>query len=485
MSASIIHTMDDDGFPNFDNAYTGASPATPNPASWNPALRPDSEAVQPVDEPAGGDDDDFFDRYQEPTPRKKRLDLPIEDDGSEQAAAESTTDIESPTNHHNLSAAEANTPVSHDEDAAVFGPDETVEEQARDLEEHMPEVAIESIPASAEPVDKAGQTEEAVQEECHRPEEHYDYQGEVTEMENAIDESAEAPLMEDEEPTPVLGVVSRAPTFEPQQNGFEDDLQAGQDTSEATKSPPAMIERSFTTNFTEPPQRDAQQSTLEQEQTVDEDWPAAGDDKTFGEILESQQMPQRESPRDEELHTDPPTQSSEPEVQEQPTNADLEDWPTSAEDKSFDTLLGEQSQPVPEDAFPSADTDKSVDGDQAVNEQWPEVEGDDAFGELLGSQPKKSNEAEGLAIANARTAAGLETNTQPAEEDLSAAFAAALDDDEILDDNELDPALLFGDDDDQLLDDDDDFLGGSHDEPQTQAQQSSYARSSYTPKTVH
>lgn len=316
--------MDDDAFPNFGNAYIGASPSITPAPSWNPALRPDTEPEQneqlaQAEEPeypankqlAAGDDDDFFDRYQEPTPRKKRPEtssaveeatyqpgspvqtrrISVDREHATISAAvsqdngvqpETGADVETPISHHDQLVQDESVSTSQDEDAAVFGPDETVEEQALELEEHMPDVDDEAQPEAIE------QTEQLVaQEEPHRPEENYDYQGEVTEMEKAIDESAEAPLMDDEEPTPVPGVVSRAPTFENQPNGFEDDLdrQYEQTSSHSTRpASPPTIERSFTTNFTEATQNDLQESADEHSQAIDQDWPAAGDDKTFGRV---------------------------------------------------------------------------------------------------------------------------------------------------------------------------------------------------------
>ena len=164
--------MDDDAFPNFGNAYIGASPSiTPSPA-WNPALRPDTEPEQQQDQteqheqPAikqlpAGDDDDFFDRYQEPTPRKQRPDTSstvqeatyqpespvktrrIRVDKEQPAAAapdglgiqpETTHDAEAPISQHDLPTQDESVSAPQDEDAAVFGPDETAEEQALGLE---------------------------------------------------------------------------------------------------------------------------------------------------------------------------------------------------------------------------------------------------------------------------------------------------------------------------------------------------------------
>jgi hypothetical protein len=541
--------MDDDGFSNFGNAYTGASASNTNSASWNPALRPDTEPAQPATtHSTGGDDDDFFDRYQEPTPRKKQMEssrgenveeeeeeeehtlktpaqdqhISLEEEAHVTTTAdpeelgmqpESTVDVEAPVSLHDA-------PSQYDEDAAVFDPDETVEEQAMGLEEHMPELGDEALPAVTEPaledVDQVDQVDQAsVHEETHRPEEHYDYQGEVTEMEKAIDESAEAPLMADEQPAPQSGTVSRAHTFEPQPTGFEDNLDDQLEHTPLQASEPhphpAMIERSFTTNFTEPPQKDLEESTTEHMQVVDEDWPAAGDDKTFGELLDGQQMPEQETlpkhttveshvqdsvevPTSGGDHTFDDMTSDTAVVEEsndrlngaleseaQDENAKLDDWSTSVDDTAFDALLGEQSQQRVNEKLTSGKSDNPGIRSDAVDEHWPDAEADDTFGELLGNQANESHPAEGLDIGNVDIAQG--SDTHPVEDDLSAAFAAALDDDDILDDAELDPALLFGDDDDELLGDDD-FLGGLQEEPQMLSQPSSVAGTSYMPNTM-
>ena len=506
--------MDDDAFPNFGNAYIGASPSiTPSP-SWNPALRPDTEPEQQQDQteqheqPAikqlpAGDDDDFFDRYQEPTPRKQRPDTSstvqeatyqpespvktrrIRVDKEQPAAAapeglgiqpDTTHNAEAPISQHDLPTQDESASAPQDEDAAVFGPDETAEEQALGLEEHMPDVEDEAQPEAVE------QTEQLVaQEEAHRPEENYDYQGEETEMEKAIDESAEAPLMADEEPTPIPGVISREPTFESQTNGFEDDLGLQNDQASPQPTQPAsppMIERSFTTNFTEPPQEDPQEFTAETDehsQVVDQDWPAAGDDKTFGDLLDDEKVPEDQHLQEAALDEALPTETS----SETPSFSQTveTEWPAGSDDEVFGEILGDGS-PAEDLAQPLGEAPQK---EQVIDEQWPAEEDDNTFGELLGVQPSRSKSPEGLAIENATIPEAH--YVQPPEEDLADAFAAALDDDEILDDNELDPATLFGDDDDGLLEDDD-FLGEIENVSQAPLQQQSAAKSSYTPNGV-
>jgi len=417
--------MDDDAFPNFGNAYTGASPSVTPSASWNPALRPDTEPEQhnklaQIEEPevpannqlAAGDDDDFFDRYQEPTPRKQRPETSsaVEEAtyqpespmktrrtklDNEQATAaaseglgihpETTDDAEAPISQHDHTIQDETVSAPQDEDAAVFGPDETAEEQALGLEEHMPGVEDE---ANSEAVQQTEQA--AVQEEAHRPEENYDYQGEETEMEKAIDESAEAPLMADEEPTPVPGTISRAPTFENQTNGFEDDLGLQNDQASPHPTQPAsppMIERSFTTNFTEPPQEDPQESAAgnaEHSQVIDQDWPAVGDDKTFADLLDDEKVSDNQHPQGPTPNEAPSTEpSSDTPSFSQTVEAD---WPAGSDDEAFGEMLGNKS--------PEKENAPSFDGapqeEQTMDEQWPVEEDDNTFGELLGVQPSRS-----------------------------------------------------------------------------------------------
>ncbi|KAL1583061.1 hypothetical protein WHR41_08442 [Cladosporium halotolerans] len=535
--------MDDDGFPNFGNAFVGASPSTPvqNSASWNPALRPDTEHPEPETKPSpSGDDDDFFDRYPNPTPKKQRDDqsatqstsvaaggspmqkeevdeesawgmpeqsqsISVEDEVSvtkTPAAPEEmgmqpeiTADADAPISHHDHPVEEVTPTVPQDEDAAVFSSEVTAEEQAWDLEEHMPDVANEAPASVVQPAAKGvEQTDQAAaQEEAHRPEENYDYQGEVTEMEAAQDESAQAPLMDDEEPAPTPGNVSRAATFEAQQDGFAASLEGetGQIPLQTEQPQHPSIERSFTSNFTEPPHQDQEASTPVQRQVVDEDWPAAGDDKTFGELLDDQ--PQQAQGQGvvhdgkSKLESDP----TEPERSREIAS----DWPAGGDDDAFGEIIGSQSaqrnntehaneapQPHSEsenDGWGATGDDPAFNdilGAQAqksLDREQDEEEVDNTFGELLGHQTKEAS-PEGLAIENLPA-----TETQPA--DLNAAFAAALDDDDILDDDMLDPATIFGDDDDGLLEDDD-FLGLSQGEPQAQTQQQ--GKRDYTPSSA-
>ncbi|KAM0714077.1 hypothetical protein Q7P37_011041 [Cladosporium fusiforme] len=544
--------MDDDAFPNFGNAYTGASPSTPttsNSASWNPALRPNTESAQPESQQSTtGDDDDFFERYPDPTPKKQGVEQPVDEEAVEEAAwgpateteelseeaawsepvheqgisvedevlvtkapaapedaglePQTTADVEAPISHHDHPVEEVVDTVPEDEDAAVFAPNETVEEQALSLEEHLPDVANEAPPAVQVPEpDGVDQTDQAsAEEEAHRPEEHYDYQGEVTEMEEAIDESAQAPLMADEQPAPVPGVVSRAHTFEPFENeqvGIESGLE--DEAAHFSPQPPEPsqpgIERSFTTNFTEAPQKDfgellddqsqvaqPEEAAVVDEPEVDQDLPEETmlDESESSRAIQPQPAAQIDSLSEETLD-DRANQEQPRETIEEPSSSTHQiadntndGWSAAADDTAFGDIIGQQSQQEPvEQAWPQESThieDPISENTHAADDQWPTEDVDNTFGELLGHESQGA--AQGLGLENA--------NAPPAEEDLSAAFAAALDDDDILDDNEIDPAALFGDDDDGLLDDDD-FLGDSQYEPQTQVPQQSVAQASYTP----
>lgn len=509
--------MDDDGFPNFGNAYTGASPSTPQPsnsASWNPALRPNAEQSQQPEtsnKPAAttpDEDDDFFERYPDPTPKKQGAENPVDEESAEEAAwglegeadeeaartestqnqgisvddevlvteapaapedadlePHTTADVEAPINHHDHPVEEVVDTMPQNDDAAVFGSDETVEEQAWNLEEHLPEVANDAPPAVQEPepkgVEQADQA--SADEEAHRPEENYDYQGEVTEMEEARDESAEAPLMADEQPAPVPGEVSRANTFEPfknQQVGVETGLEGEAEHFASQPPEPSHmgIERSFTTNFTDPPNKDSETPNPVSRQTIDEDWPAAGDDKTFGELLDDE--PQTEQPEEaaaeqqgyfdhqvpaqSTVHEPESDQSVEPQhasVNDNTSTGILEDrmtqaepreavdeasssgqqnvgisddcWPATADDSSFGDIIGQQSQQEQTRPQESTNDDKpTTENTQTSDDHWPVEEADNTFGELLGHSAQDTTSAQGLGLENVAD--------QPAEEDLSA-----------------------------------------------------------------
>ncbi|KAK4550840.1 hypothetical protein LTR36_000420 [Oleoguttula mirabilis] len=510
--------MDDDDYPQFGNAFpsTVPTPSTESRAAWNPAFRPDTTldaqpepAQQQPEAHRGDEEDDFFERYPGATPKKQQqLPTPAanaEGEGLHTAsldpsspvdrrrsisvehvvevrksaaspedlrrAPESFADAEGPVKRHQhieeeeeeeedsaelLEGGNSDDAPEDDEEGAVFagGAEESVAEQERDLEEYMPDTATE---ASQEVGEDAEQQQHANTESrslTAHPESQYEHQGDVTEMEAAQDEEADAPLLEDEEAPPTPGDVDREPTLD-----LDGESSPRRPASKAQAAPPS-IDRSFTTNFMPVPAEETQeQEPLEEPREAavgSSEWPSAGDDKTFGELLDDGgHVPAQEHAR-ERPHAAQPA---------------AEDWPSNGDDETFGSLLN----------------DKIHDPELESAQQWPEAGDDDAFGDQLGS----SGEASPAERSTQRVTAtsGLMDVTSPGgtaerapepaqEEDLAAAWQAALDDDDMLDEsNDLDPSNLFGDDDEGLLGDDDDFLAEPVQQPPQRQQQPQQARS--------
>jgi COPII coat assembly protein SEC16 len=423
-----------DDFPNYGNA--SSSPATaPEPAaSWNPALRPDSIEQEQVKESVPESDEDFFERYPGATPRKQQpadsgLPAHVEelhgDDGDVEAAGDSD---------HEAEEEAADAQAENETVEAHLGPESTA--QAEDLTNH----------------NAHGEEEHLLEDDVHRPEEHYEHQGAVPDMEAAVVEGPDAPLLEDEEEPPTTAHIGQEPAVA----DLDGEVSPRQPPRKAHAAPP-QIDRSFTTNFTEMPTQDLQRQQEPQPDVQQEPesnvWPSSTDDKTFGELLDNQEQP----------HAQPAGQ----------------DWP-AGDDNTFGDLLGAPDHSQQE--HPQT---------RPTTQDWPD--GDDSFDGLLGAQqptsPQHAVEAEAIAqgLGDVGAPDGA-TQVAPAEEeDLAAKWQAALDDDALLDDDDelledepeeeskdLDPSKLFGDDDDDLLDDEP-FLSESapqpHPQPLQQTQQ--------------
>ncbi|KAI6815849.1 hypothetical protein KC340_g13661 [Hortaea werneckii] len=506
--------MDDDDYPQFDNAFP-SSTTTPKPSSsssppvpaspaatWNPAFRANAEHDDASTKPPAlasstaqdeNDDDDFFDRYPDATPKKPAAAPPasadpVDDERRHSISIEHIVDVRHSTatpndsaqgphheakvegpwtanreegqddeqdteDAHSDSRAGQEQPSQHpqggqDPETEVFrGPDESVKEQQADLESYSPQVPAEATQTledateptehpSAQPGPELEAPESTLLEDQH-PEDHYEHQGAVPEMEAAQDEEPDAPLLEDEEAPPTPGNISREPTFG-METGSSFDSPARNDDSHETAHAP--IQRSFTSNFTEVPEVDRKRENTQTASIPedpadheewppavhnDEEWPAAGDDKTFGELLDDgeargeQNVIPRERPKS--------------------NHSGAQNWPSAedgGEEDDFSQLLG-------------AGTDGAS----------PERElAQDAAAQGLEDVAAPDGAAESAAAKK--------------EEDLAAAWSAALDDDDLLDEG-TDPAKLFGDDDDLLDDSDDDFLGQGATQPQQPAAQTS------------
>ncbi|TKA22203.1 hypothetical protein B0A50_08315 [Salinomyces thailandicus] len=506
---------DEDEYPQFGNAFP-PTPATSQPpnttpaaASWNPALRrntdadaadapPSIQAGAPEGAAVEDEDDDFFDRYPGATPKKAQprgpdeftsllgdggakagLDdvfAPEADAGEDEAAPQDVEgqkavpedvedqaalrdveglvaapeDLAHETSLHDQEDQAALPQFSEqrgalqDEEGQVFdGPDETVQEQEHDLESYQPDVTSEATQpleeaiqqtdhVSAQPEPDSIAPESTMMQEPH-PEERYEHQGAVPEMEAAQDEEPDAPLLEDEEAPPTPGNLSRRPTMGGEETlGFDGEQSPRQPSGKAHAAAP-HIDRTFTSNFTdmsEAQQESAQTASIAEESNPD-DWPAAGDDRTFGDLLDDSNAPFHENTaRRERPHSD---------------------------------------QVAPADTWPSNDGN------------------DEAFGELLNNGDSTSPEREAQQDAAAHGLGdviapdGSSASVPATEDDLAAAWQAALDDDDLLDEG-TDPAKLFGED-DGLLEDEGSFLEEEASQQQPR-QQPQHTRQTSAPSTA-
>lgn len=319
-----------------DIVYESTSHPT-GEATWNPALRRNSEAdpisrsiTNPTATPfvaEQDDDDDFFARYPGATPKKslpQASGLVVEGDeqqaegeeldGEKDVARRKSISVEQvvdirqddatpeelmrvPSNHVAVEGPIRGDTMDREEDEeAVFSPEETVQKQKLNLDRLMDE----TTPTFDQEHDRSafGLSDEPMIEEALdlAPSGYYEHQSDPTALEAALEPSADVPLMEDEEPLPTPGYVSREPTFGgPATDGDEDTLgldgEASPRVQPQLKSAPAQpsLDRSFTTNFSNSPIDTAVRGEIQQstESRIPDDWPSVGDDKTFGELLEN------------------------------------------------------------------------------------------------------------------------------------------------------------------------------------------------------
>lgn len=424
--------MSSDGSPNSGNAWTSTAStstsalrtASQGESSWNPAHRPDSDRrhARTVSSTSGAD---FFDNYTESNAEsghaRTELDdleetsgslhtggsiaVQIADSASTEAAPPTSADAARITDGQaeetvetrqeeidSVPATAIEQILANDEEDVIFHSDETAQEQARHLEEELPintdNAAFISSPGEHTPV----QHDASFENELGRHED-YEHQGEVTEMEKAVDEAPSAPLLDDPEAPPVVEeVMPQAPISQEQDDSVLEDVSGADLAAQSISQSKAMlgqIDRSFTTNYTDiPTVEESEREEAQRQQTLDSsDWPAASDDKTFGELLDNNEgtaLSQRES--------DP--------------------WGNEQDDNAFGEILGDAQHTVEESLG---------------------FAGDDAEPFLDGSGDGQAHKT---------------------EDELAAMFAAAMGDDDLLEDsNDLDPSSFFGDDDPGFLDD--------------------------------
>ncbi|KAK0283487.1 vesicle coat component [Friedmanniomyces endolithicus] len=364
--------------------------------------------------------------------------------------ATSSAQAEGPIQQHLDEDAEEE---GEDDEAQVFGgPDESVAEQERELEHFMPEQNREE-PDVAMQRSEAKQLHQISTPSTHaapaplpHPEQLYEHQGEMTEMELALDEEPDARLLDDEE---------APPTIERDTSDMEARSPLQRVPAKAKAAPPRGIDRSFTTNFVEAPagsQLQEQREEVGKDEGAREEWPQSSgeDDATFGELLGDDEPTRglvEESASDDrtlgELLDDEPSGEVDRKI--------------TSDDKVFGELLGDEGSTatMPED-------ESTV--------PWSATGGDDAFSQLLdGAVTDAAAQGGDVGAPDGATESALAGGNGNG---LAAAWQAALDDDELLDEsNDLDPSSFFGDDDDGLLEDDEFLSEPTQPAPQTQPRQ--------------
>ncbi|CAK4032626.1 Hypothetical predicted protein [Lecanosticta acicola] len=435
--------MSDDGYPNFGNAWTStSSTSASNSASWNPAFRPNTDSLH-ARNTSTASNDDFFERYPGPTPEKSRARAqePVEEEAEYEelpTAARKRSSIAvlhtierrtdaatsgdlsrvpavksqaegSPSRRDSIDAADEllqqGDPEDDEEEGAIFHPNETAVEQEHSLESKL-QVPGEHIfigtpgTQTPMPLEKDYEAEFA---KHNRSESGYEHQGEALEMEEAIDEAPEAPLLDDPEEPPTVETLQREPIMRAVSGESVLDDERGTTDRPLSKGSDQIghVQRSFTTNFTEvPAQEKTQEEVPEPVVPMSDGWPSAGDDKTFGELLGDKQIVANTTANYiDELHVAP------------------------------------------------------------VDDAWGAGTSDDA--QLIGAGRTSSSRAEPTSIfaQKAEETPGVEAFViapdAEQEDDLAAMWQAALDDDDLLEEtNDLDPSKFFGDDDLDFLDDD-------------------------------
>ncbi|KAF7192976.1 COPII coat assembly protein SEC16 [Pseudocercospora fuligena] len=522
--------MSDDAYPDFGSA-SNADPAAlalvPGEGAWHPAQRPDSHARH-ARTISTASELEFYDRFPHPTPEKPRpqphaesMEDVQEDDGERaespsrkqsitvQTNIRQTSEVITPEQMSHLPNTESDAegpmsrrgstqqPVLDSDDepltaidqieaeTPIFRQGDSAPAQEMQLETDMPgsphDHMLIGTPGMQTPVatdlnfeTELGKSQQRLQEAALE----YEHQGEVTAMEEAVDEAPSAPLLDDPEAPPTVQDARQDATMKVigddlVLDDFDGAAAPGQPTPKS-RTHIGQIERSFTTNFTELPKTEAREKGHEIKTSVDAGWPAAGDDKTFGDLL------------DDEHSTPVQTTSADPFPPVDPISKPSYDaCGSTANDDAFD-FLGEQDENT------TAESQQSK--GHRRKDTWGGLGSDETFGELVGASSLTTEEPSLSSTIPVATAEEAPTMAAPAtaladqaDDDMAAAFAAALGDDDLLDEAALDPSSFFGDDDDGFLDDE--LLSDSVPAPPLQnVQQASKElqrnASSYVPQTA-
>ncbi|WPH01098.1 copii coat assembly protein sec16 [Acrodontium crateriforme] len=478
--------MNEDDYPDFGSAFPSTIVSLGAlHASWNPALRPNSHqspAVTHAARSTNADDGNHIPREDliEESKDSAHRDSPVNTDElpeilprkrssisiervfgvRQEAASPDQPLLESQYSADAEGPLSKSVPMGEDEDDefSAWGEDEKPVEEVADppaniaADEEEAEVNAwqeddEEIPedeTSDPPIHilAPGDAEEEIVSQTNNstgiiqkneleehPEVNYEHQGDLTDMDKAIDESVKTPLMQDEAPLPTPGLMSREPTFN-STNVVESESMPSQQNVFESEPLRVSLGRSFTSNFTSAPEPSPEEQ--EQQISTDSDWPAVGDDKTFGELLDNEKAPS-------------PEEASESHYND---GAQSHGWLAAEEDEAFGELLKTQSR------MPAQEMLHEQPSSPLRNDEWPEVGDDNAFGELLEGDSTHQKDIASDSPHELTEDGDLDDDLLPddleKEDDLAAAWGAALDDDDLLDDIDEDGLL----DDDELLKDD-------------------------------
>ncbi|THV85361.1 hypothetical protein D6D29_02409 [Aureobasidium pullulans] len=247
-------------------------------------------------------------------------------------------------------------------------------------------------------------------EELEYPREQYEYQGQTTAADDAVDESDDAPLMEDEETLPTPGFATDGPAINAHDVPFE--------PFHSDPSAVATAEHVYEmTTGNAPSAHEATEDTVPDVQAIEEQ------DTGVAEVPEASSALEEAKETLRQVAEEP---IEEP-VQVQSQSSAAFEWGDDDQTEDFGAVVG--NVPAEEN---NVDPDNRVAGSGIVASQATAL-------------------AQALQEQKAQDDAPVEE--EKSEEDLAAMWSAALDDDDFLDDNAVDPSGFFDDDGEGFLDD--------------------------------
>ncbi|KAG9839351.1 hypothetical protein KCU63_g12128, partial [Aureobasidium melanogenum] len=406
-------------------------------SSWHPALRSHNSSHHvPVATPeqppapaeADNDDADFFDRI--PADHSQSI-------AEDAAVQDSVTGTVQPSfiQDHKLTAEspEASAPLEdesrHDTQTEVPEPVESptlIPEPTHDLLENTyndPDSEVHHVDSEpvAEPAQLPSQeparsaVDEAFgsldEEEAGFLREQYEYQGQTTAADDAVDESDDAPLMQDEEILPTPGFATDAPAV----NAHDVPFDPVQSDPSAVAAAAEHVYEMSTEDPSSTPSHNFEESARESHSFDEQDVEISATSQPLEALEETKEILRHVA---EEPIEEP--------AQVQPQSSAAFEWGDDDQTEDFGAVVGNVSAEEN-----NVDSDNLAAGSGFVASQAT------AVAQALQEQKAQDGPAEG----------------EKSDEDLAAMWSAALDDDDFLDDNAVDPSGFFDDDGEGFLDD--------------------------------